>query len=108
MARTASRKGWLGRELSVYGKNRQQERLGQAESYRSRARTGSRKGLGRQRAVGLWQEQAAGKAWAGRELSISGKNRHQERLGQAESCWSVVRTGSRKGLGRQRAVGQWQ
>jgi hypothetical protein len=46
--------------------------------------------LGRQRAVGQWQEQAAGKAWAGRELSVSGKNRQLD------------------GLGRQRAVGQWQ
>jgi hypothetical protein len=44
--------------------------------------TGSRKGLGRQRAVCKWQKQAAGKAWAGRELSESGKNRQQERIGR--------------------------
>jgi hypothetical protein len=82
----AAGKAWAGKGLSVSGKNRKQERLGQAESYWSVARTGSRIGLGRLRAFGQWQEQAAGKAWAGKELSVSGKNRQQERLGQAESC----------------------
>jgi hypothetical protein len=51
--------------------------------------------LGRQRAVVQWQEQAAGQAWTGRELSVRDKIKQKDRFGQADSYWSVARTGSR-------------